>query len=336
MVNKILLKQKRGAILIISLWIAAILTVFCLSIAYRVNVGLKLTKLYRDRLKAEAICEGALFRVIQEKIEDENPEVDYFSELWSSKIDVDEETGEEKPFFKGFPLGEGNFTISYDYRESTDIIEPVTFYGMQDEQSKFNINKIVDRENQFIVLLNEVKGSYSPDLIAELKDWMSEHNNTINSLEELELIEGFNKELLYTRDGDEDGIIASHEIGLLEYITIYGDEESKINVNTASREVLLALGFDGDHVDYIIEERFGDDEFEIEDDGISDIADLEERLKTEFPGSIPDSAIYDYLDVKSLIYRVKIEAQVRNVKKKLDVVLNIPGGDYNILYWYEN
>lgn len=332
------LRKNRGTILIISLWIATILVAFCISIAYRANLGLRMTKLYRNRLKAGAICEGALFRIIQEKIEhDETDGVDYFAESWSNKMDEDAEE-EGALYFQDVKLGEGVFTISYDYLESIDGY-PRTFYGMQDEQSKFNLNKIEGREVQFKALLEQVKiGLDTESITLEIKKWMNDHDGRINSLGELEHIEGLNKEILYTYDADGDGVVNSYEIGILDYVTLYGDDDSKINVNTTSKEMLLALGFKDEHADFIIDERLGADLiFGTEDDGILSILNLRNALEAQFTPNIPAAEVYDLLSVKSLIYRARITAQVRNVKKTLEAVLDFSSsGQPKLLYWYEN
>lgn len=342
-----LLNKNHGAILIISLWIAAILVVFSLSIAYRVNIGLRLTKLYRDKLKAHSILEGALARIIEEKRMDTNSSVDYFAESWSAKTKVNEETGQEEPYFKDAQLGDGNYTISYEYRQSIDDIEPTIFYGLQDEQSKFNINNVItdaggvndDYLEKFRALFDVLgKGALSTE---QLTAWIGTNHRRFYCLEELQ--EGvFDKDVLYTYDKDKSGSISSDEVGILEYITIYGD--GNININTAPVEIIKSVfqvsGYTGnvtDFIDSFVLYRNGNNNLPIS--SWTDFYNVLMGLGADFSGQETAYQSYytSYFISSSDTYRANIDAKLRSVKKDLEVVLELKTGNQpKILYWYEN
>src|SRR5208283_2662064 len=90
-----------------------------------------------------------------------------------------------------------------------------------------------------------IDGSYYQNLEHPYK----EKNGHFESLEEVLLVKGM----------DENSFNR-----VKDYITIYGD--GKVNINTASKPVLLALGLDDDLVDKILSYRYGED-------GILDTAD---------------------------------------------------------------
>lgn len=158
---------------------------------------------------------------------------------------------------------EKNFKI-YEYEINIKIT---------DEDSKINVNKILEKGNKINSLLLDIFKnlfiikSYPLELIDCFLDWIDEDNiprekgaeefeyrmlgysysppnRNLLYLKELLLIKGFNKRLLY---GDEK------ERGILDFITIYSD--GKININTCSEELLNSFGFTYEQVKTIVEER---------------------------------------------------------------------------------
>ena len=90
-----------------------------------------------------------------------------------------------------------------------------------------------------------IDGSYYQNLEHPYK----EKNSRFESLEEVLLVKGMD---------------AGSFNRVKDYITIYGD--GKVNINTASKPVLLALGLDEDLVNKILSYRYGED-------GVLDTAD---------------------------------------------------------------
>ncbi|MGC8976966.1 MAG: general secretion pathway protein GspK [Candidatus Ratteibacteria bacterium] len=146
---------------------------------------------------------------------------------------------------------------------------------IKDEDSKININKIIEEKGKINEsLLNILKNlfvicDYPSSLIDCLLDWIDEDNierisgaenfyyssigfknlppnRNIKSLREFYLIKGFDEKIL---SGDEE----KKDKGLLNFITIYSD--GKININTCEREIINSMGFTNEQVDLILKER---------------------------------------------------------------------------------
>ncbi len=148
---------------------------------------------------------------------------------------------------------------------STSIFEEGRFVvEIMDHSGRIQINKLVDKNGKYnnkqkdllTRFLNSTKFGLEPEDVAiivdAIKDWIDRDNDTdfgaensyyqtleepyscknapLDSLEELLLIRGITKELLYGRE-DQPGI--------RHYLSIHGD--GKININTADPLVLASL-----------------------------------------------------------------------------------------------
>ena len=331
-----------GAVLVIIVWILAILVLLAISVGRRTSIELRLVRYHLDRIQAFYLAKAGLERIYREKLNDKDTAIDTLDEPWSNKIKSNKE-----PEFKDFALGNGKFAVQYDYYETKD--KKQTFYGMQDEQSKLNINKIIEnsetqvinkRAGEFKKLLDSVlEGSAadSDSLVDTFIDWIDNDqdkrpqgkeayeksvtpkNAPLNRLEELLMIDGYTPAMIEQ---------------LERYITIYGD--GLINVNTASQEVLEAVGFNentlkaedimasrGDGV-YVREIKSSDTPSALGTDGI---------LYIKSGADIDTSR----LSVKSSVFKARSIGTVNNVIKKITTVIKIDSEALaQQLYWYED
>jgi type II secretory pathway component PulK len=126
---------------------------------------------------------------------------------------------------------------------------------------------------------------------------------------------------------------------LKEYITIYGD--GRININTASKEVLLALGLSEDIVYKILALRYGEDGIEgTNDDNIFDTpSNIATILKESFQLNDAETAYVStiserYLATASNHFMIRSIANLNN-KKNTSETTCVVDQDGNILYWRE-
>lgn len=370
--------NEKGAILIITLWILAILTVLAVGIAGRMGLELKLTGYYRDSMKALYLAKAAINRAIVEKEKDdkkeekgEAPNADILSESWANNEGL---FNKKNPFIKN-PANNDTpssyYTIKYTYKESIDS-EGVELYGMIDEASKININKIVTgdtvdltRRQQLIDLLIVCGIDDAQAKADALIDWMDTNptvygsgddentryypdigvdnyckNSSLESIEELLLVEGFDSTILY---GDKE----QEKYGIIDYITIY-TEDGLVNVNTAPKEVLQALGLNGEF------ESLADGIIAYRENGASPgepenlpIVDLN-KLKVELSNPIfgrdltPEeiakiNSIIPYLTTTSKTFRTYAIGKVNKVEKRIDCVAKVELDKYpDFKYWKEN
>ncbi|MFN4226950.1 MAG: general secretion pathway protein GspK [Candidatus Ratteibacteria bacterium] len=234
-------KSNKGFILIFVLGFSLILTSIVLFFNYKTKKYLESFKHYYDLIEMDKISDIG-FEIAKKILEKDENNYDWINENWTK---------------------ERNFKIE-NYQLNIKI---------EDENSKININKIIEEKgktNQ--LLLNTLKNlftilKYSDYLIDCLLDWIDEDslprpsgaedityssegfsytppNRNLLSLKELLLIKGFNKEIVYG---------SNEKKGLLDFVTIYSDD--KININTCKSEILNSFGFTVEQVNRIIEER---------------------------------------------------------------------------------
>ncbi|MDO8282379.1 MAG: type II secretion system minor pseudopilin GspK [Thermodesulfovibrionia bacterium] len=135
-----------------------------------------------------------------------------------------------------------------DYTHTKDIALPVPIdFGpdsslilkAEDENSKFNINKITDAKKLDILKRMLEYLNINTNLAYSIADWIDADsepmpggsedkakNAPLWSVDELKYIKGIDTETFNK---------------LSPFITVYGDETSKININTASLTVLMSL-----------------------------------------------------------------------------------------------
>ena len=338
--------------MIVCIWIVIILVLLALSIGRRVSFEARILRYHLDRSQAFYIAKSGLERIYLEKAEDEHEKYDSLSEAWSNKLKED-----LSPEFKDYALGSGKFEIQYSYYESKDK-EPKKLYGMQDEQSRININMIVtessvnnDLSAEFVRLVSDVLDydkQQAEELVDKFIDWVdyddnkmeygkedysdiaiSAKNRPLNRLEELLMIEGFDLDIFNK---------------LSNYLTIYG--EGKININTAPKEILTALGLSEESAQDIIAYRGGPDAQAATDDDvpIQDVVELQSKQAEIFKSGTLSSEdittisglITARITVTSDFYRVNSSAVVNNVKSKISAVVKIEADKSpQYEYWYE-
>lgn len=261
---------KDGTILITTLWILSILSLLSIGVAGRMGLELKLAGFYRDDMKALYLAKAAIERVIYEKNKrDELAGADMLSESWAN----------DKDLFDNHNISDtekSSYTVKYVYKESLTG-EGTELYGMMDEASRIDINKIIKddgktvdaaRKTHLVNLLKivcKLDPDDAEDRVNNLIDWMDSDdtrtaqpdqkeneiyeeigvekyckNRKLDSMEELLLVKGFDSTILYGGKEAEE-----KKYGIIDYITIYTEapQEGKVNVNTAPEEVLEAMGF---------------------------------------------------------------------------------------------
>jgi len=331
----------RGSILIISLWSISLLSVFSVILAYGVRQEAMLVKRLDENDKLSFILEAApqaAFIEFEKSLE--GTVCDCLKDAWNN----------DPAAFKDVMIGDGVVDFFYDHiDEDNGSLE--ARYGIVDENRKININKannqVLERLFQLALGFNE---SSSQELAACIIDWRDADsmlsipigsaensyyrdsaypyeakNADIESLDELLLVKGITPDILEK---------------LRNYITIYG--EGKVNVNTASKTVLLALGLDKDIADRIILFRSGKDKLEgtVDDNIFETPADIPVRISESAQLSESDLAGLNnvselYLTTISETFMIKCAAHLNNKKytARLVCVMDKKG---KILYWQES
>ncbi|MEA3560863.1 MAG: general secretion pathway protein GspK, partial [Candidatus Omnitrophota bacterium] len=255
------MNSKKGSVLILTLWTLSFLTVFSIGLANNISAQLRVASHLQDRLKMYYLAAAGIERGIVEITgNDETPSYDTLNETWSNN--------EES--FNELPLGDGYITLSYQLNkevpESQSVQESgeITLYGLMDESSKININEVPAGVLKTLLgNIGEVEKEEASDIANSIIDWRDLDvvvssggaedfyyqslespypckNGKFQVLEELLLVKGMTPELF---------------LKIKDVITIYGD--SRVNINTADRLTLRALGLSSELAKRIVEFRQG-------------------------------------------------------------------------------
>ncbi len=295
--------MKRSFFTIFALWLLMLIVVLLTGIAFKAHIQTRKTKLFIDKSRAFYLAVSGI-NIAKNMLSidlDEGAEVDYWGEDWAQGI--------EKEVAYSVPRRMGKLTVE-----------------IEDESARLNINNIVDEKNIFEGLfaaldIEENKIDNITDYVDEDGDGSYEDNvkNThLSVAEELLLIADF--------DPEDYGKIN-------DFVTVFTD--SKVNVNTASREVLASLHAAGKFNDglplpltldniatFVTDRGEGNDVY----CGIggSDYSDYKVC-----------SHLNDDIITNSSFFKIISQAEVGRVTKKITCIVRRESDKITPEYWYE-
>ncbi len=269
--------------LLLVLVVVALLSALLGDFAFSTLVDLRLTESFRDRTKAYYLAKGGV-RFGRMLLQEDTNAHDSLDELWAQPI-------------SHYPVGDGAVSI---------VIE--------DHDGRLNLNRLVSVQGNIDVVIRDrllrlfrhLDIAEGPELTAALIDWIDPDdepqplgaesdyylslatpyrakNAPLDTLEELLRVRGFDPRLLQR---------------LTPYVTLYGDR--RVNVNTARRELLLALAeeMDGRAGDAILNAR--------QHSPLTSLTQLRELPELERAYGF----IFRYVKFDSSCYRVTARAEV--------------------------
>ena len=318
------MRPKKGAILIITLWILAILAILSIGIGGRMGLDLKLTGFSRDNDSAFYAAKAGVERAA-EVVKDEDHTVDSLNERWSCNLE------DKNPLFKDTKIGGAcTFTVSYIFSDKR------VFYGVQDEERRVNINNAPkDVISRLASYLDPSAGGVD-ELSANIEDWRDTDSTRPDGSPEY----GYSAEGYSRKDGffdsvDEVLLIKGMDAGLFEkvrdYITVYPVIDSgKINVNTAPVAVLYALGFSEDDAKAIVAYRAGADGIE----GTADDAPFGQNSFADYLAKLPSDRS-DLVVYGSQYFRVISTGYSPNGRAHKTITCVVTSSSGDILFWSE-
>jgi type II secretory pathway component PulK len=253
------IRGKKGSILVVALWSLSLLASFAVYASLGVRQRLMLVKRFEERDELHYIAEAGVKKAVLVAREEGRREGTYnaLNGAWSNNPGS----------FRGIHVGGGSCDVGYAYTHASSELSEF-HYGLIDEERKININTIdvpaLTRLCQVTLGLDEVDAQ---ELAASLVDWRDEDSFLSIPLGSAE--DSYYRGLRYAYEAKDTGYEVLGEVllvkgmtderyeGIRHFITIYGD--GKINVNTASREVFLALGIHPDLVRKLVAFRDGED-----------------------------------------------------------------------------
>jgi len=260
------LGEKQGSILILTLWVLTFLTVFTIQVATKVNQRIALLSHLEDQSQLRLIASSGIKKAIAAL------RLDYFrgGGQYSAYNKSYRHNNFEK--FSSIPIGNGLSHVSYPYYMSHEL-PPQTRFGFIDEESKINLNT-VDRITlrALLELAAGVNGEQAQGLAESIVDWREIGHTQLQGFNSDDYYAGLlhpyqNKEAPFELI-DELLLIKGMRYDIYErlipFVTIYGD--GLININTASKTVLMALGLESHVADKLMQVRWGTDGIEATED----------------------------------------------------------------------
>jgi general secretion pathway protein K len=283
-----------------------LLSLFAISVASRAAFALDLTEQLSGRLRASYVARAAAaYAALALELDDTT--ADGLREAWSDNPGL---------FFE-HPVGDGGFTLQTEGSGPDASVR----YGLRDEDGRVSLNAA---PRDMLRRLAQIAAGLTDDeadrLAAAIEDWRDEDdtavpdgaegnyyrgledgyeckNGPFETVEELALVRGVTPEI-YAK--------------LAPHVTAYGS--GKLNVNTAGRPALLALGISTQGADGIAYYRSGEDSLEGTEDDRQLIS--AEALSTEWAPYVPVEdlgrlsalAADGLLGVTSTAFRAEIHA----------------------------
>jgi len=351
-------QEEKGFALALVLLITTLVLVTVLEFNYEMRVDASISGNYRDELKALYVAKGgvnaaiALLRQDFRQDRENNIAVDSLNEDWA-KPDLTVQIGDG--IVTGRIIDEsGKVNLNQFLKESDDGGGGT---GSADnaetvEEQKMNVVKRI--LNNLAVTKNN-----TDEIIDSLMDWIGESSkdnpnieayyqslpspyeskgDALDDITELLLVKGIDKNLFYQikeKSIEEEGEIGEEKKQqepskpLPDLFTVYA--KGKININTAPKEVLLALheDIDEESVNEIIERR-AEEPFE----SVDEVKKISSNLEDIFKPKDGKKGIGNLIDVKSNYFKIVAHGTVNNVTKTIEAVVyrdSKPGGEGRIL-----
>lgn len=329
----------RGSILIVALWSLCLLAAFAVIVGYEVRQKAELAKRLDERDKLRLIAEAGIKKGILQISKQEQKSYAALGDDWSNNPEL----------FCGIKVGDGQFTVGYNYYDEASGTYAL-WCGIIDEERKININTadlaVLTRLFKNLLQFDEASAQELAAAIIDWRDSDSELSIPIGSAEDsyYRNLEHYYQakdakfecldELLLVK-----GMAADIFFKVKEYITIYGT--GKVNINTASVPVLLALGLREDIVGKIITWRCGEDGVAgTSDDRVFEtnfdiVPDLSQAFRLGDSDIAELSQVVDQcLATDSHYFMIKSVAGLNNRKNTAETVcvVNALG---KVLYWQE-
>jgi len=328
--------KRGGAALIIALWVILLLTLLVGGFAFEMHVEADIISYYRKRLKAQYIARSG---------------VEISKVILAKLADVDDELRGADDEEEALLVGVVNLSRGVAIRDLTrNIGEGTLTLTIEPEEGRRGINDLSEDDWEEILDQANVPQERWANIIDSFFDWLDEDDLTrlngaesddafyvdrgykvknakLDTVDELLLIKHFDEELLYGSGTDVDA--EDRITGIASWLTAWS--HGKINVNTASREVLMTLrGIEEWAVEAILEMRVGvDGEAGTRDDGFESVQDAIAQT-----GMNPSLA--ERLTVRDVHFlRITSIGEVGGVKAGVWSVIRVEGDRLLPLYWRE-
>jgi general secretion pathway protein K len=334
--------RERGAVLIFALWVLTFLAAMALNLGYGIRQKITFVKRIEERSQAQHIAEGGVKTAIALLFEDlQKNDFQYSPAAKAFRHN-------NRTRFEDIHVADGACEIGYF--TPTDDRKLEKRFGVADEEGKINVNTAdklvlkriiglalpIDEETATKMAEaisdwrqsgeSELKGFYSEDYYANLQFPYPKKNQPYELPDELMLVRGIDRE--------------AFDI-LTNYLTVYGD--GHVNINTASKPVLMALGLSDETADKLLKARRGSDGMDntLDDHVFFRTYDIASetaafvKLEPEEVKAIDQLNLRGLITVNSYFYTVNADSfwGRSNDHKHITAVVN--ARENRVVYWKE-
>jgi general secretion pathway protein K len=326
---------RRGAALIVALWVIVVLSMLVGTLAFEMRIEAGITSHYRKRARATWLARAGV-------------EYARMLLLKSRRFDTTlDESFDEDPIYLYPRLLARGMGV---YRLEQHLGDGVFRIDIIPEGSRRNVNRLQPIEWRELLRQAQVPEDLWEELIDCVGDWMDADDNAkpngaesddrfyrdrgyrvknapIDTIDEMLLIKGFTEEILFGGPGPDPE--SPPMLGIAQWLTTWGD--GRINANNAPWEVLMTIpGIAEWEADAIIEGRVGPDGVEgTRDDGYASVDELLART-----GINP--ALRGYFTVSDIRYvRVISIGEVQGVRAGIWAVFRMDAGEIYPVFWRE-
>lgn len=307
-----MIKNQQGIALLTVLWVLTILMVIVFSFSYLTRTETYACLSFKDGMEDKFLADAGIERALVELF--------YRRQNINNKLLVE---GQEIWAIDGSPysgqLGDGTYSISIidesgkiDINQASEVVlkNLIKNFGIEEEPLDTIVDSILDWKDKDD--LHRLHGAES-DYYQSLPNPYKAKNADFDTLEELLMVKGVTKELLYGVDKKK---------GLIDYLTVQGKTRN-INMNAAPKEVLMAIpGLTAEMADQIIAYR------RIQE--IKNSQELAGIIGTTLPAGVPITfGSSNVFTIESFGYRKKNRSGL-GVKATVNLLGN---NNYKILYY---
>lgn len=336
--------RTEGSALILVLWAIGLLSVLVISMTFDAHVESSITLWLRNRTKAQALSRSGM-------------EIAELLLIKSDAIRQNRDVEEDHWFEAAKSLSEGMAIRNFQ----NELGDGVITVEIVPEPARRNVNQMQTDEDWERVLemggitedldlwpvlidsfmdwvdrddIPRMHGAETEDYYARLDPPYRAKNGPLDTVEELLLIRGFNRAILFggvlnPEAPAEDAIVVS---GIHDLLTVYGD--GKINVNAASRRVLMTLPDVDEFVaEAILAERQGwmDEKGEPIDTSFESLADFFDRVP-----EADRARLQRHVTTHSQIYRITATGEVRGTVSRIWCIAQYVNRELTFLRWRED
>lgn len=338
-----ILGRRQGSILIFALWVLAFLVTLVVQIGLGARQKIHLLQRLEARSKLRLTAEAGIKTAVAVLTEDA-ARTDYHYTPIAKKI-----RHHNPEQFRRVPVGDNFAVVSYEDFERA-YAGGVLRYGAADEEAKLNINVAdVDTLERLVRSVLGVQPDAARGLAEAIVDWRSFGTSSAEGF----YSEGYYNALQYPYKKKSALFEAISELLLVRgvdmsvydrlkpFVTVYGN--GLVNINTASVEVLMALGLEEEVAGKVVDMRSGPDRVDDTDDDhiFYRTYDIAAEVNEVFELKPVERTQIDTLNALHLVgtdsehYTIRSQGYLESGDefKTIETVYNVR--EKIFLYWYE-